>query len=72
MSGVLGETDKHQVRAILNRMFQHGQDGRDLGRYLIAERNRAGGDYANMKRELLELLSETLDRLYTSPPPRQS
>jgi hypothetical protein len=67
--GVLSDTDKHQARAILGRMFQYGQDGRDLGRYLLAAKHADPPKYPEMKLELLELLSEMLDALYLSPPP---
>lgn len=72
MSKILSDTDKHQVRQILARMFQYGQDGRDLGRYLVAEKGKPEGDYQGMKAELLILLSEMLDALYQAEKPRQS
>ena len=72
MSSILTETDRHQVRQILARMFQYGQDGRDLGRYLVAEKGKENGDYQGLKAELLILLSEMLDALYQSEQPRQS
>jgi hypothetical protein len=69
---MLSETDKHQARQILSRMFQYGQDGRDLGRYLLAELGKPDGDYMGMKQELLTLLSGMLDSLYLAEKPRQS
>lgn len=72
MSSILTDTDKHQVRQILARMFQYGQDGRDLGRYLVAEKGKENGDYQGLKQELLIELSKMLDALYQSEKPRQS
>lgn len=69
---LLSDTDKHQARRIISRMFEYGQDGRDFGRYLLAEKGKPEGDYRQMKLELLELLSTMLDELYLAPPPRQS
>ena len=69
---ILTDTDRHQVRQILARMFQYGQDGRDLGRYLVAEMGKENGDYQGLKAELLVLLSEMLDALYKAEKPRQS
>lgn len=67
----LSDTDKHQARAIIHRMFQFGQDGRQLGRYLTAQIGMgAEGNYAEMREELIELLRGVLDSLYLAPPPK--
>jgi hypothetical protein len=70
---LLSEVDRHQMNQILDRMFQYGQDGRDLGRYFVAEINKpGGGDFDALFQEVAELLHKKMRQLYLSPAPRQS
>lgn len=67
----LSDTDKHQARAVVHRMFAFGGDGRVLGRYLTSELGKGEeGSYAEMREELLELVREVLNSLYLAPPPK--
>lgn len=67
---LLSDTDRHQAKAIVYRMFEFGGDGRQLGRYLQTQLGAAdGGNYAQMREELLDLIREVLNSLYTAPPP---
>jgi len=69
----LTDVERNQARVVLNRMFEFGTEGRNLGRYLTAELGKgAEGDYDGVKQDLMEEMAKLLDRLYLSPPPRMS
>ncbi len=67
---LLSETDRHQAKAIIHRMFEFGGDGRNLGRYLTAELGKPQPHYGQMREELLELMREVINSLYLQPAPK--
>lgn len=69
---ILTETDIHQIRRATQEMLLSPQ-GRQWARPFLTERGKEnGGNFTQLKREVLDILSDALSDLYTSPAPTQS
>lgn len=67
----LTEAEKHRIRRDATDILLSGQ-GRQFLRRLAAEREAKDGDYRAVKKEIMDIFSEVINDLYTSPPPKMS
>ena len=69
MAKILGEHDQQVVKRQVIAILQSPQ-GRDLGRWFLTERGKQdGGNLAQIKREIFDILSDSIQDLYAATPP---
>lgn len=72
MARILTEQQERQVKRDTVAILQSPQ-GRAWGRMFLMERGKGdAGNLEQIKKEMLQILSETINELYDSPEPIQS
>ena len=72
MSKILSEHDERQLERQVTTLLQ-SKEGREIGRWFLVERGKpGGGNLAQIKQEIFDIMSAKINALYGAEAPVQS